>query len=252
MMSPPSTTSVFRANRVTHAAGAEVHLHTHDEGQLTLAVSGTVRIQDKAGWHLATPGTAVWVPPRHEHAASYPKVCELIRMHLPAQDAGVLPDHCVLLPLSGLSLELVKRTALLGIEDSRERDLVRELLVVQLEQNKAGSMLSIPDGNDKRIRSITRYLREHPASAESLAELAARAGTSERTLARRFQEDTGLGFRQWRDRMRLVIAIERMIQGEPLIAVALDVGYRSASSFSTAFARLTGVPPGEYLRQLGL
>jgi len=250
----PSTPTmpVFRANRVTHPAGAEVHLHTHHEGQLTLALDGTVRIQDHAGWHLATPGTAVWVPPRHEHAASYPKVCELIRMHLPAEDARALPDHCVLLPLSGLALELVKRTAWLGIADDRERDLIRELLVVQLEQYKAGSMLSIPDGSDKRVRSITRYLREHPASSESLAELAVRVGTSERTLARKFQEDTGLGFRQWRDRMRVVMAIEHMIQGEPLIAVALDVGYRSASSFSTAFARLMGVPPGEYLKELGL
>ena len=237
-------------NRVAHAAGASIGPHRHDDGQLTLAIEGTVRIQDDAGWHLATPGNAVWVPPRRRHSASYPKSCELIRMHLPASLSGELPDRCALLPMSSLATELVRRASRLDATDSHELSLLNELLLIQLKELPTLSSFSLPDGTDKHVRSVTRHLRDHPASSETLGELGARFGTSERTLARKFQTETGMNFRQWRDRLRIVAAIERMIQGEPLTAVALDIGYSSASSFSTAFTRMLGTSPGEYLRTL--
>ncbi|KAF1004893.1 MAG: HTH-type transcriptional regulator NimR [Luteibacter sp.] len=249
---PPrrSASAPSSANRVAHAAGVAIGPHTHDDGQLTLAVEGSVRIQDETGWHLATPGTAVWVPPRRRHAASYPKSCELIRMHLPAAMSDGLPDRCALLPMSTLAVELVRRASRLTAQDSRELTLLNELLLIQLADRPSLADFSVPDAKDKRVRMVTRHLRDHPASNETLAELGTRVGTSERTLARKFQEETGLNFRQWRDRLRIVAAIERMIQGEPLTAVAIDVGYSGASSFTTAFTRLVGNSPGEYLRGL--
>ena len=123
-----------RVNRVAHAAGASIGPHQHDDGQLTLAIEGTVRIQDDAGWHLATPGNAVWVPPRRRHSASYPKSCELIRMHLPASLSGELPDRCALLPMSSLATELVRRASRLDATDSHELSLLNELLLIQLKE----------------------------------------------------------------------------------------------------------------------
>ncbi|KAG9557065.1 hypothetical protein KCV01_g21959, partial [Aureobasidium melanogenum] len=220
------------ANKVAHAAGAEVGPHLHEDGQLTVAIQGTVRIQDDAGWHLATPGTAVWVPPGRRHSASYPKSCELIRMHLPVAASGELPDRCALLPMSNLATELVRRASRLGAENSHELALLNALLVIQLRERPSLPAFSVPDGKDKQVRMITRHLRDHPSSNETLGELGARFGMSERTLARKFQQETGLNFRPWRDRLRIVTAIERMLQGEPLTAIALDVGYSGASSFS--------------------
>jgi len=47
-------------------------------------------------------------------------------------------------------------------------------------------------------------------------------------------------------------AIERMISGHSIIDVALNLGYQSASSFTTAFTRLTGMPPRQYMKILKL
>ncbi len=67
---------------------------------------------------------------------------------------------------------------------------------------------------------------------------------SERTLNRHFQQQTGLSYGEWLRRARLLEALVRLAQGQPVLRVALDLGYGSPQ-------RLYGhVPPGDgYLTQ---
>lgn len=239
------------AIHVAHDSGAEVHSHVHELGQLVLALSGTVRIHDHGGWHLATAGNAIWIAAGCRHRASYPQPCELLLAQLEVPAEAGMPDGCALLPLSNLACELLREAARPSGRSDKASALIHGLLLMQLQRGTPAltTALHVPEGRDRSVRTITRYLRQHVASHETLGSLATRTACSERTLARRFEADTGLSFRAWRERLRIVSAVEYLIQGKPLVAVAQAVGYASASSFSTAFRRLIGMPPGLYLKQ---
>jgi AraC-like DNA-binding protein len=84
----------------------------------------------------------------------------------------------------------------------------------------------------------------------SLAEVAAALGTSAFHLARVFRAATGESLHAFRHQLRVRAAAERVLDGEDLTAVALDVGFSSHSHLSTAFRAAFGVPPSRL--RLGL
>ena len=90
--------------------------------------------------------------------------------------------------------------------------------------------------------------RPDPADGRDLAEWGRDAGASTRTLARLFQAETGMSFGRWRQRRRLLAALERLAAGEPVTGVALDLGYASPSAFIAMFRRTLGAPPTRYLK----
>ncbi len=55
-----------------------------------------------------------------------------------------------------------------------------------------------------------------------------------------------MSFAQWRQQACLLSALPRLAAGEPVTAVALDLGYDSPAAFATMFRRLAGVPPSRY------
>jgi AraC-like DNA-binding protein len=85
-----------------------------------------------------------------------------------------------------------------------------------------------------------------PADRRTLAAWARPAGASVRTLARLFTRETGMGFRGWRQQVRLLRALERLAAGEAVTTVALDLGYDSPSAFVAMFRRALGTTPGRY------
>ncbi len=75
---------------------------------------------------------------------------------------------------------------------------------------------------------------------------AAWAGVSERTLSRRFVAETGHSYTAWRQRARLMRALEMLAEGVPVTTVAIDLGYDSVSAFIALFKRTLGVTPSAY------
>jgi AraC-like DNA-binding protein len=88
---------------------------------------------------------------------------------------------------------------------------------------------------------------EHPWTGP---ELARRAGVSEATLRRLCQREMGrspleqVAFLRMRHATALLISTDL-----PVSAIAARVGYLNPLAFSTAFKRLTGVPPTHYRRR---
>ena len=73
------------------------------------------------------------------------------------------------------------------------------------------------------------------------------AGASPRSLARLFQAELGMSFTAWRQQARLLEALRRLGDGEPVTTVALDLGYATPSAFTYMFRRALGVPPSRFL-----
>ena len=108
------------------------------------------------------------------------------------------------------------------------------------------SPLRLPEGSDERVRRVMAALRDNPADERPLSSWAAFVHVSERTLARRFLTDTGMSFSLWRQQLRLTTALQRLAAGEAVTSVALALGYRTPSSFTTMFKKALGVPPSAY------
>ncbi|HBR9945707.1 TPA: helix-turn-helix transcriptional regulator [Klebsiella pneumoniae] len=99
---------------------------------------------------------------------------------------------------------------------------------------------------DSRLLRIAQALSANPDDGCRLEEWAAWAGMSSRTLTRRFRAETGFSFNEWRQRIRLLRALELLAAGKPVTAIALDLGYDNVSAFIALFRRMFGTTPGRY------
>ncbi len=85
-----------------------------------------------------------------------------------------------------------------------------------------------------------------------VARMARQAGTSERTLARRFQEETGSTPMLWLKAERVSRAAELLENSKmPLCDVWEACGFGSAETFRREFRKMMGVPPVRYRERMG-
>ena len=122
-------------------------------------------------------------------------------------------------------------------------------VVGELAENEDETWM--PRARSEAVAAAIRLLLDRLNEDVSFASLADAARLSERTLARRFDEELGMNFRDFRQRARMVRAKEMLAAGrEPVTAVGFACGFESTSSFVKAFRMFAGVTPGQYRRGL--
>jgi len=105
---------------------------------------------------------------------------------------------------------------------------------------------ALPMPRDVRVLRIARALADNLADNRRLEEWAAWGGVATRTLTRRFIDETGFSFSEWRQRARLMRALEMLASGAAVTTIALDLGYENVSAFIAMFRRTFGVTPTQY------
>jgi AraC-like DNA-binding protein len=106
--------------------------------------------------------------------------------------------------------------------------------------------LGLPMPQDARLLRIASALIERPDDDRRIEAWASWAGTSPRTVTRRFSAETGFSFTEWRQRVRLLRALELLAEGQSVKSIALDLGYDNVSTFIALFRRVFGMTPGRY------
>ncbi len=95
--------------------------------------------------------------------------------------------------------------------------------------------------------AVQLILAKHPASDQSLAELGRIVACSPFHLARSFRAEVGLPIHRYALRQRLLLSLERLVEGEPdLTALALDLGFSSHSHFTSVFQRTFRISPSTF------
>lgn len=102
---------------------------------------------------------------------------------------------------------------------------------------------------DDRLAAALRALHARPAFAWTVEQLATEASLSRSAFFARFSRTVGLPPMAYLLAWRMALA-KRLLRDNDLAMgqVAARVGYSSASTFSTAFARHAGMPPARYGR----
>lgn len=231
------------------ATGAANAPHRHPRGQLLWAMTGVLRvISGNSAW-IVPPSHAVWIPGGTLHNVVTETEAQTRNLYVdPSRPIRTEAAGCTVLLLSPLMREIILRLS--ENADARASDArLRRLGEVALDEigTLKEAPLSLPGGHDPRLQRLIGHLQRDPGDRRPLERLAAVAGASPRTLERLFSRETGLTFRQWRSRLRLLKAVEMLHRGESSTAIAYSLGYRSPSAFVAAFHQHFGCPPQSFL-----
>jgi transcriptional regulator GlxA family with amidase domain len=103
---------------------------------------------------------------------------------------------------------------------------------------------------DAHLASAMRQMHGHLARSWTVAQLAKTAALSRSAFFERFTRTVGLPPMEYLLAWRMAVAKDLLRRQDCGVAeVAERVGYGSASTFSTAFSRHVGRPPGRYARE---
>ncbi|MEV7439078.1 GlxA family transcriptional regulator [Streptomyces griseoviridis] len=106
-----------------------------------------------------------------------------------------------------------------------------------------------PTPQGSTLEPLLVWLQENLSSELTLADIAAHAGTSTRTLIRRFREQTGSTPLQWLHRARIRQAQHLLETTHHSVErIGAQVGFGSPTAFRDRFKRTTGVSPHAYRR----
>ncbi|WP_329350936.1 helix-turn-helix transcriptional regulator [Streptomyces sp. NBC_01261] len=229
----------------TMPRGTAFATHWHPVHQLACSERGLLRIRGEHGTWLLPPSLALWIPADVPHATESEGDAVMRGAYVDPVSCPHIdwrnPTVVAVTPLLRALVEHLDRTDL--TPDARSR---AELVLLDELRPVPVTSVSVPQPRDPRARSVAEVLRAHPADGRTLAEYGGQVGSSARTLARLFVAETGLGFGQWRERLRMQAALPFLAEGLPVESVARRVGYASASSFTAAFHRVVGVTPRQY------
>lgn len=238
---PPNPVS-FRTEN--YRAGTVFPKKSQPWGELNYAITGICEFDIEGMRYLSPPHYAIWLPPQTMHGAAIQHDLRYATVYVERALCANLPDKPSTLSISPLLKAILADFAArdVTIPETAEDLRLAQVLVDQIRlAPRCESYLPLSD--DPLLGPLLNALQADPGDRHSLAEWARRMGTTERTLSRRCQNDLGLSFNEWRQRLKLVSALSMIEAGEPVHRIATQLGYSNASAFIAMFRRLTGTSP---------
>jgi AraC-like DNA-binding protein len=236
----------------THPAGTELPRHQHQTGQLVFAVRGVMLVKTPLARWTVPPQRALWVPPGHPHAIHVISTTEMRTVYcqpaLIAQcESFIRRDEVHAVAASPLIRELV-----LGLFDGgfdhATRRLMVSLLLHTLQQTPS-LPTHLPMPANEGLRRALALMLETRHWQLPLHHLASAATMSERTFSRRFTAETGLSFRAWRQRARIVSSLDLLASDAPIKAIAHALQFESPAAYIASFRELLGCTPNAFRQQ---
>ena len=145
-------------------------------------------------------------------------------------------------------------------DESKETRSGRELVLERLVEVLLVEALRVAPGSgappgllrglaDERVAAALRHMHLEPARPWTMAQLAKKAAMSRSAFFERFLRAVGVAPMEYLLAWRMAVAKDLLRKTDfGLDVVAERVGYGSASTFSTAFSRHVGQPPGRFAR----
>ena len=243
--------ALVAANAVAELEALELSpRHRHKKAQLLFTVRGVINCEVEDAVWIVPPQCAVWIPGGLPHRVFGSGEVECLSLFIDPPASARLPEACCTITVSRFFHQLLMRAnalpELYDVDgpDGRIVDVIfDELAAAPVED------LRLPIPGDPRLKRLVDLLIAAPADHATVAEWASRIALSERSLSRLLAEEVGMSFGRWRRQLHIVLALRQLSAGRTVQAVALDLGYESASSFVTMFRKMVGKPPNRYLAE---
>ncbi|AOR80247.1 AraC family transcriptional regulator [Novosphingobium resinovorum] len=230
----------------TQAEYRHLGMHQHPRGQLSGLRRGILTMGTEAGAWVVPADHAAWLPPRQPHYGYTHGAVDGWSCYISESACASLPNRPCTIKASALLREAVIRASRWdggAMDEPQER-----IALLILDELRAAPVepFSLAMPRDPRLLLIARALLDDPGDRRGMDAWALWAGVSERTLSRRFVAETGYSYTTWRQRARLMRALEMLAEGGAVTTVALDLGYDSVSAFIAMFKRMLGETPAVY------
>jgi AraC-like DNA-binding protein len=192
--------------------------------------SGPPDFRQFGGWFTfdsPDAGLLVSLLPRMIHIRGIPRLTQLV--HLVGEEAG--QDDV------GRDLILARLVEILLIESLRR---------APVDDARPGLLRGLAD---PRIAAALHGVHGEVSRPWTIVDLAGQAGMSRSAFFDRFVRTVGIRPMEYVMNWRMAVAKDLLRNGNlALDDVACRIGYGSASTFSTAFSRHVGMPPGRFMR----
>ncbi|MEV4414870.1 AraC family transcriptional regulator [Catellatospora sp. NPDC049609] len=222
-----------------------------DRHYLLCASAGTLRLEAQGRQWLLPPARAALIEAGRPIRVSIAQ---------PATTASVLfdtaftpppPTPLTVFDLDPLARALVGECGTWGETEqplpAYARTMFAALAAVVWRLSEQPSPMVVPAGRSPELRLALRLTEQRLGDGVRFEDVAAQVGLAPRSLARRFEDETGMTWRAVLRRMRVLRAVEELAAGDtPVTRIAFMVGYTSLSAFHAAFQELTGRTPTQY------
>ncbi len=221
--------------------------HSHSWGELNYSFSGVMSMKLEHQFFLSPPPYGIWMPPHIEHQAQARYEANHCCLYIREKLCGDFPRDACALTISPLIRAILAhlRSQHMDHPANEAENRLFHVLLDQLKQApKQGNYL--PTSDDPLLKPVLDSLYQRPGDNRSLAAWADVAHTTERTLARRCDNDLGIPFSEWRQRLRVITALKMLEAGRTVESIAIDLGYGSSSAFIAMFRKMVGASPMEF------
>jgi AraC-like DNA-binding protein len=228
-------------------SGYLIESHQHTRSQLLYASTGVMTVTTDEGIWVVPPLRAVWIPAQTQHQIKASGNLSMRTLYIEPGHCDGTPEHCCVVTVSPLLRELILHAVKMPpdypLASPEER--IMSVILDQI-QHLDVKPLSLAIPKETRLIKIFRELSENPGDKRTLEEWGKLVGATRRTLTRLFHSEVGMSFGQWRQQIRILESLRRLALNEPVISVAIDLGYDSPSAFISMFKKALGKTPGQY------
>lgn len=228
-------------------AGYLIKPHAHDRDQLIYAIRGVMTIEALGSIWTIPSNYSLWIPARVQHSVKMDTQVDMRTLYLMPGVVDAPTDRCQVRAVSPLLRELIVRameTTPLYDEHGADGRLMQ--VIVDEIQRQPELPFSVKLPTDRRLVQIARHMMRSLNESVPIAELGRRAGLSERSVIRRFPEETGLTLHRWRQHARLMRAFALADEGHSISSITQELGYSTPSAFAKMFRKVFGQAPRDF------
>lgn len=246
-------------DRSTHTY--EIGLHTHEEFELYINLSGDISFLVEKNLYELTRGDVIIARPGEHHHCVY-------RSDAPHRHFWILFDcrnnghifdflqagfhQNYISPREDLREELLDLCFVLHGGSLTEEEKVYTLFRIFAILKK--SIKAAPAQGSKmpqELQKMIDYINSHIYEEITVTDVAKAFYISQSTLARRFKESLALMPLEYIRRKKLLLAAEMLREGKTVFAAGSNVGYHDNSYFIELFKKYYGVTPHQYKQKWG-
>jgi YesN/AraC family two-component response regulator len=128
------------------------------------------------------------------------------------------------------------------VDIPKTQEIIERLLAGRIRPDDAP-----PGGTDAKLHRVMRFLDRNYDRRVSLKDAAELVGLSPKYLSRLFKEKVGIGFNDYRLKVRMEKAVELLETTDYSVAeISYKLGYENPESFARLFSKVAGSTPSEY------
>ena len=222
--------------------------HSHPRAQLIYATRGVMNVVVNNQIWVVNPLQGLWIPGGMEHQVSFQKDVKLYSVFIDPSVTDGFPETSFSFDIPMFLKQLVFKIISFGTDGDitpQKRKIIDVFLdeLVLIEP----SATFLPTTNHERLQKVVNLLLDDVASKNTIDHYAEISFMSSRTLSRLFIKELGMNFSDWRTRLKLLEAIKRLGEKQPIKEIALDLGYETASAFIYMFKKHLGKTPSNYI-----